>query len=269
MKLKVLIFDPIGGASGDMILGSLIHLGCPSGYLTDTWDSLGITKEGIKKNLMISEKKINGITAIDVKFSFEEGITGQDVHNEMAVHSRSYEEIKVIIHDSLIPDQVKVHALKIFDHIAQAEAEVHGLVSRDVHFHELGAVDSILDIVGISAALEWFNVQKIFYRPLPLGCGVTRSLHGTIPVPAPATLKLLHDFRVRFTEVRGELTTPTGAGVIKAIAESQVPNSEMEVLGEGYGSGDHDYDGWPNIFRSILCRMNMNVKTEKPTTHIN
>jgi len=261
--VNILIFDPIGGASGDMILGSLVHLGCPPEYLIETWDSLKLSKGSTKELLKISEKRINGIVVADLRFSLQEDT--HHAHDDQIPgngHFRTHEEIRQLIHDSSVPERIQTNALKIFGHIAQAEATVHGVATKDVHFHEIGAVDSILDIVGIAAALEWFKIRMSFYRPLPLGNGLTKSMHGNIPVPAPATMNLLEGVRVRFTGVKGELTTPTGAGVIRAMAEPLIPDLEMEVLGEGYGCGDHEYDGWPNMFRSILCRMNAEQEKE-------
>lgn len=237
--MNILIFDPIGGASGDMILGSLIHLGCPLDYLKEIFDELDLGNYTIKTSF----KKINGIESLDLKFD----VTKTN-------KARRYPQIKEIISTSIIPIGIKQRALKIFELIAQAEAEAHGVSVDDVHFHELGAIDSILDIVGISAGLEWLNIERAYTRPVPLGYGITESMHGTIPVPAPATLKLLAGIKVKFTNIAAELVTPTGAAVLKAISGSKDPPSDMIVTGVGYGCGDRQYPGWPNLFRSILCK---------------
>lgn len=238
--MKVLIFDPIGGASGDMILGSLIHLGCPIEYLQGILDGLDLGGYNIKTSL----KKINGIESLDLKF---------DVGRQH--EARRYSQIKEIISQSTIPQGIKQKALDVFDLIALAESEVHGMDPDDVHFHEVGAVDSILDIVGISAALEWFDVEEVYTRPVPVGYGTTDSMHGTIPVPAPATVKLLAGIKIRVTGIEAELVTPTGAAVLKAISEVKDPPSDMVITGAGYGCGDRQYQGWPNLFRSILCEV--------------
>lgn len=238
--MKVLIFDPIGGASGDMILGSLIHLGCPIEYLQGILDGLDLGEYSIKTSF----KKINEIESLDLKFDVE----GTD-------EVRRYSQVKEIISQSAIPQGIKQKALKIFDLIARAESEVHGIVPDDVHFHEVGAVDSILDIVGISAAIEWFNIEVAYMRPVPVGYGTTDSVHGTIPVPAPATVKLLAGIKVRFAGIEAELVTPTGAAVLKAISELKDPPSDMVIAGVGYGCGDRQYQEWPNLFRSILCEV--------------
>ncbi|MEA3222528.1 MAG: nickel pincer cofactor biosynthesis protein LarC [Thermodesulfobacteriota bacterium] len=238
--MKVLIFDPIGGASGDMILGSLIHLGCPIEYLQGILDGLDLGGYNIKTSL----KKVNGIESLDLKF---------DVERTDEV--RRYSQIKEIISQSTIPQGIKQKALRIFDLIALAESDVHGIDPDDVHFHEVGAVDSILDIVGISAALEWLDVDEAYTRPVPVGYGTTDSMHGIIPVPAPATVKLLAGIKIRVTGIEAELVTPTGAAVLKAISEVKDPPSDMVITGVGYGCGDRQYQGWPNLFRSILCEV--------------
>jgi uncharacterized protein (TIGR00299 family) protein len=236
--MKILIFDPIGGASGDMILGSLIHFGCPVSHLKKTFDSLGIGKYAIKT----SPKKINGIEAIDLKFDIPKTDTPRD-----------YSQIKKLITKAKISKSTKESSLAIFEALAHAEGEVHGVKVNDVHFHEIGCLDSILDIVGIAAAIEWLNIDKIYTRPVPLGSGMTKSMHGIIPVPSPATIKLVEGLNVRITDIEGELTTPTGAAVLMALQEKGSAPSDLIILGSGYGCGDRTYKDWPNLFRSILC----------------
>jgi len=242
--MKIIIFDPIGGASGDMILGSLIHMGCPLEILTQTWDALSLTESRTKALVSTTEKKVNGITALDLKFDF-----APEHHHD----HRTHKDIRNIITSSAIDEQTKDTSLKIFDCIARAEAEVHDMNVDEVHFHEVGALDSIFDISGIATALSWFKPDMIFSRKVPLGQGTTHSMHGIIPVPAPATVKILQGFPVQFTEIEAELTTPTGAAVLKTLSSSLQPPCDIVLTGVGYGCGDRSYKTWPNIFRSILA----------------
>ncbi|MBM4270709.1 MAG: nickel pincer cofactor biosynthesis protein LarC [Deltaproteobacteria bacterium] len=237
--MKILVFDPVGGASGDMILGSLVHLGCPLDYLKDSLNALNLGPFDIR----VDFKKVHGIVTVDIGF-----IRG--AHDEQ----RPYKDIKFLILGSKLEENIKERALKIFGCLAEAEASVHQVEMDEVHFHELGAIDSILDIVGISAAVEWFHADAVYATSIPLGSGMTETLHGKIPLPAPATIKLLEGMRVRFTGQEGELVTPTGAAVIKALARGPI-HSDVIIKGTGYGCGDREFHGWPNLFRSILCEV--------------
>jgi pyridinium-3,5-bisthiocarboxylic acid mononucleotide nickel chelatase len=235
--MNILIIDPIGGISGDMLLGSLVHLGCPAGYLDDVFRKLGIGPFA----LQITPESISGISCIHVKFD-----VGQ-FHEK-----RTYASIRDVILPRL-PEAIHQRCLRVFQALALAEAEVHGCPMDEVHFHEIGAIDSILDVVGICAALDRIGVEAVYARQAPLGSGMVDSLHGKLPVPAPATVKLLEGRKVRFTTIEGELTTPTGAAVIKALAENADPPSDLIIHGVGYGCGTRRYKDWPNLCRTILC----------------
>lgn len=236
--MKVIVFDPVGGASGDMILGSLVHLGCPLEYVKEALVSLGTGPFDIR----YSFKKINGILCADLGFEVA----------ECSGH-RSYGDIRALIFTSPLEENIKMRALKIFHSLALVESYIHGVNVDEVIFHEVGALDSIFDIVGISAALEWFDVGALYTTPVPLGTGMIESDHGTIPLPAPATLKLLEGFPVRFVDQEGELVTPTGAAVIGALAKASLHYFDVVLKGIGYGCGDREFTRWPNFFRSLLC----------------
>lgn len=235
--MRTLIIDPVGGISGDMLLGSLIHLGCPVDYLENILRELPVGAFTLDTSL----KSIHGIGALDLSF-----------HCRHEHESRTYALIRDEIL-SVLPDAVRERAGRIFLALAEAEAAVHGVDLSDVHFHEVGALDSILDIVGIAAAVEYFSVRTIYCRPVPLGTGTTRSMHGPIPIPAPATVRLLEDRQVRFTDIAFELTTPTGAAAIAALAHKGSPPPDLVVKSAGYGCGDREIPGWPNLCRCILC----------------
>ena len=235
--MKILILDPVGGASGDMILGSLIQLGCPQEVVLSALRSLSTEPFEMR----ISDKYVHGIRAADLDFSIS---PSED--------ARSYRDIRSMIAESNLDPSIKAWSLDIFAVLAQAEATVHGESVDDIHFHEIGALDSILDIVGISAALAWFNPQHVYTTTIPLGYGTTPSRHGTIPLPAPATMQILQGLPVRFTDIQGELVTPTGAAVIKTLAK-HTPLPEVIIKGVGYGCGDKEFKAWPNLFRCLLC----------------
>ncbi len=237
--MRILIIDPIGGISGDMLLGSLIHLGCPESYLQGVFEKLPVHGYALATNI----RRVNGIGAVDVKFS-----CGQS-HETRTL---------ALIRDELLaplPEAVRERSRAIFCTLAEAEAEVHGVSPDEVHFHEVGALDSILDIVGISAAIEYFSIGAIYSRTVPLGTGTTKSMHGVIPLPAPATVKLLEGRKVSFTDIPFELCTPTGAAAIAALAQKDSPPAELVIEGVGYGCGDRQIPGWPNLCRSVLCSL--------------
>jgi pyridinium-3,5-bisthiocarboxylic acid mononucleotide nickel chelatase len=235
--MKVLIFDPVGGASGDMILASMIQLGCPISHIQSTLELLSLGKPVI----CLENKKINGISCLKLSF---------DICDEET--ERSWADIRNIINFSGIAEGIMEKALNIFGILASAEAKVHGVSVGDVHFHEVGALDSIFDIVGIAAAVDWFKPDAVYATPLPLSTGMVESRHGTIPVPAPATLLLMEGLPARMTDIKGELVTPTGAAVIKALAMlTDLPG--FIVKGSGYGCGTKTFPSWPNMFRSMLC----------------
>jgi pyridinium-3,5-bisthiocarboxylic acid mononucleotide nickel chelatase len=245
--MKIAIIDPIGGISGDMLLGGLIHLGCPVEYLNDIFKKLTIGPFSFHTK----PDSINGISCMGLRFDIPESHQG-----------RTYASIRDCVLARL-PDTIKLKAEKVFEALARVESEVHDCPMEDVHFHEIGATDSILDVVGISAALDFLGVEAIYTRPVPLGSGLTDSLHGKIPVPAPATVKLLEGIRVRSSAIEAELTTPTGAAVLNALADKGEPPSEIIIKSVGYGCGTKRFENWPNLCRIMLCEADRAVQAQK------
>ncbi len=238
--MNILIVDPIGGISGDMLLGSLVHLGCPPRYLEEVFEKLNIGPF----HMYTKADSINGISCLGLTFDIPDSL-----------QRRGYATIRDTILNRL-PASIRLRAERIFEVLAHAEAQVHGVAVEDVHFHEIGALDSILDIVGISAALDRLGIDALYTNPVPLGGGMTDSLHGKIPVPAPATVKLLEGMKVRVTALEAELTTPTGAAVLKALAEKGRPPTEFIIKSVGYGCGSRRFENWPNLCRTILGQVN-------------
>ena len=200
---KILYFDIINGISGDMTLATLLDLGVPKQIFLEELDKLNLGKE----------------FKIEITDKFENGIKGTNVNvvvNEGHVH-RNLIDIYDIIDKSTLNDKIKQNAKDIFMEVAKAEAKVHGTSIDKIHFHEVGAMDSIIDIVGSCILLDLLCVDEIYATKVPLGSGFVKCAHGVIPVPAPAVVEILKDVPVKFNNVKGECTTPTGAAIIKTV----------------------------------------------------
>lgn len=172
-------------------------------------------------------------------------------HHHHSVH-RHYRDIVRIIEKARLSNAVTAVALSIFEAIGRAEAKIHGIPLEKVHFHEVGAVDSIIDIVGTAVCLEMLNIEKVFASPVAVGGGFVRIDHGMYPVPAPATLEMLRGMPLRQTDREAELTTPTGAGILSALAKGFGPVPSMKVEHIGYGAGTNDFPERPNVLRALV-----------------
>jgi hypothetical protein len=170
-------------------------------------------------------------------------------------HHRALSEIKRIISSSNLSDQVKHRAQAIFQRIGEAEAKIHDVPIEAVHFHEVGAIDSIVDIVGACVAFDALKIGRIISSPLHVGSGTFQCAHGTYPVPGPATAELLKGVPIYSKDVEGELVTPTGAAIISTLAESYGPMPMMKIEKIGYGAGTRDYPKFPNTLRAIIGEM--------------
>lgn len=234
--MAVAYFDCFSGICGDMILGALIDLGLDINYL--------------KKEL--GKLNISGYE-IDVKKVEKNHITGTDVYiavNEKQRH-RSLTEINNLIDDSKLDDDVKKLSKKIFQKLGEVESKIHNVDIDKVHFHEVGAVDSIIDIVGSAIGLKKLGIENVFCSHLPLGKGFVTCSHGKIPIPAPATVELLRDVSVYQTDVDHEMVTPTGAAVISTIANSYGNMPLMKIKKIGYGAGKIESKN-PSLLRVFL-----------------
>lgn len=169
-------------------------------------------------------------------------------HAEHSHHSRNYNDIKVLINNSELNADVKKMSIEIFRHVAEAEAKVHAKSIEEVHFHEVGALDSIIDIVGTAILIDMLSPEHIYSSPVPLGTGFVDTAHGRIPVPAPASIEILRGVPVYSTGIRSELVTPTGAAIIKTLAEEFKAMPELKINKIGYGSGKKDLEA-ANLLR--------------------
>jgi pyridinium-3,5-bisthiocarboxylic acid mononucleotide nickel chelatase len=246
---KIAYFDCFSGASGDMIIGSLLDAGLDLDVLKK--GLAGLDFHGYK---LTAEKVVrSGITAtkFDVVLEEEE----HEHHHETSHHHhRGLSEILNIINNGQIPDSVKTKSSEIFRKLGTVEAGIHGVPLEEVHFHELGAVDTIVDIVGTILALETLKIEKVYSSPLAVGSGTVKTAHGVLPVPAPATLQILADSSAPIVNAPpsenppGELLTPTGAVLITSFAKGyQQPNIKVEKT--GYGAGNKQFPTWPNVVR--------------------
>ncbi|AGT31306.1 MULTISPECIES: LarC family nickel insertion protein [Geobacillus] len=177
---------------------------------------------------------------------------GSDHHHGHGHHHRSYKEIAGMIEASELAAEVKETALAIFRRIGEAEGRIHHVPLDDVHFHEVGAVDSIIDIVGTAILIHQLGAVSIQSSPIPVGSGTVHIAHGEYPVPAPATLELLKGVPIEQSAVKGELTTPTGAAIVSVLAERFGPLPSMKVTAIGYGAGTKTFPNRPNVLRVVI-----------------
>ena len=237
--MKTLYFDCFCGAAGDMIVGALIDAGADFAALNTSLATLGVD------GYTLSCEKVNKHGMMATKF---------DVHVDETHHHphRHRRHIVEIIEAGDLPEIVKEASLATFRRIAECEAEVHGSTIEKVHFHEVGAVDSIVDIVGTHLALYQLKPDRIVSSPLHVGSGTVKCAHGIMPVPAPATALLLRGVPSYGGDVDGELVTPTGAALMAQLAESFGPMPVMTVTTIGAGSGTKDIPDRPNVIRAIF-----------------
>lgn len=236
--MKILYYDCFAGISGDMNLGALIDLGVDANYLKTELEKLNI--EGF--HLEIKQDQRRGITGTKADVIIE------NPDNEKHRHLRHVEEI---INNSTLPQQVKTNALKIFDLVAEAEAKVHNISKEKVHFHEVGALDSIADIVGAAICLDYLKVDKVMAAPIQLGAGTVKCAHGIMPVPAPATAEIVKNVPVKTGLVNHEATTPTGAAILVATVDQFTGHINLPITKTAYGIGNRDSEV-PNVLRVYL-----------------
>lgn len=254
MKMRILYYDCFAGISGDMNLGAMIDLGVDADYLVNELKKLGLNNEYEIKVGRESRKGIQG-TKVDVILKGHDHCHKEQVgdhHHHSADHiHRNLKDIENIINSSELSDNVKKVSLNIFMKVAEAEAKVHGKPLYEVHFHEVGAIDSIVDIVGAAICLEYLKVDKVMASSIELGGGFVKCAHGLIPVPAPATVEILKGIPVKSGIVPFETTTPTGAAILAANVEEFTNNVDFIIEKAAYGVGGRDTE-IPNVLRVYL-----------------
>ncbi len=240
MVMKIAYFDCFAGAGGDMIVAAMLDAGLDAEFLRAQLATLGIRDLDIK----LTETRRCGLRAL----SFIPTVPEQH-------HHRNLEDITKIIRRSNITQQARDTAIRIFDRLAGAEAAVHGKDPNDIHFHEVGALDSIVDIVSASVGLQALGIEKVYCSTLSVGGGTVKCAHGLLPVPAPATAELLKGIPTASGPTEVELLTPTAAAILTTVAEGFCPLPAMKIEKIGYGAGSYESEEFPNVLRLILGEM--------------
>lgn len=228
--------DCIAGASGDMLLGALVDAGLPPATLEAELAKLGI--DGF--HLHVRRVSKNGFGAAKV-----------DVETDDHAPERRLRDIVAVVANSTVADPVKQRAARVFTRICEAEAAIHGLPANDVHLHEVGGIDAIVDVVGVLAGVAALGIARVVVSPVPLGRGFVDGAHGRIPLPAPATVALLRGAPVHGSAIDAELVTPTGAALLAELADAWGPLPAMTLTAVGYGAGTRDLPV-PNVVRILL-----------------
>ena len=245
--MKIAYFDCFAGASGDMILGALMDAGLPLDKLKNELAKLELDHY----DLQVEKVAKRGLGGSQAKVLID------DHHHHD--HHRHLHHIEEIIGQSNLSDPVKTKSLAIFRRLAEAEAKVHRTTIDAIHFHEVGAMDAIIDVVGSVAGLSALGIEKVYCSPMHVGTGTVECAHGTLPVPAPATAELVRNKPIFSTDVEGELLTPTGAAILTTLADDFCPMPAMILEKVGYGAGRSD-PSIPNLLRISIGEAAEEVK---------
>ena len=258
---RILYFDCFNGASGDMVLGALLDAGLPLEELRRALGSLALEGAGVSATRVLRAGVAATKFIVDADHHHHEG-AHEHAHEHGHAHApaavvhhhahRSLTEIGALIERSALSPVGQARAKELFHRLGEAEAAIHQVPIEKIHLHEVGALDSIIDIVGAVFALEWFKADRIISSPLNVGGGMVNSAHGHFPVPAPATVKLLAGVPVYSSGVQSELVTPTGALLVTSYATSFGPVPAMTIDRVGYGAGDRDLPDTPNVLRVLV-----------------
>ena len=240
--------DPFSGIAGDMFLGAAIDLGTSLDGVLEALKPLSV-----EKPYQVTTQRVqrHGIGAVDLKVQTNEDSHAHG-HTHHHHHHTHYQDILAMIDQLDTSDRAKDRARRVTTKLAEAEAKVHGMPIEKVHFHEVGAVDSIIDMLGSAVALELLNVDTLSCGPLPISRGFVKCDHGIMPVPAPATAYLMRGLHTVGVDRTGELVTPTGAAIVAALCDSFGPPPAMKLQGVGYGAGDREDPKIPNLLRLML-----------------
>lgn len=256
--IKHLHIDPFSGIAGDMFLGAAIDLGAPLGEILKALKPLSTEKP---YRITTDRVQRHGIGAVDLKVLIDDHVHHHDHdhdhhhhdgHHHHHHHHTHYRDIMAMIDQLDTTDRAKDRARRVTTVLAEAEAEVHGMPIEKVHFHEVGAVDSIVDMLGSAVALELLEVDTLSCGALPISRGFVKCDHGIMPVPAPATAYLMRGLPTVGVDRKGELVTPTGAAIVKALCDTQGLSPAMTLKGVGYGAGDREDPKVPNLLRLML-----------------
>jgi len=248
--MKTLYLDCFSGASGDMLLGALLDAGADERSVRARLSRLPLDGYDLDVGKVVK----GAIAATRVLVLVDENV---------AQPARHLADVTDVVIGAGLPADVETRAIDVFSRLAHAEAEVHGVSPDKIHFHEVGAVDSIVDVVGTVVAADLLDVDRIVCSPLHLGSGEVQCAHGTLPVPAPATLSLLRGVPVYSRGIASELVTPTGAALVTAITDEFGPMPAIMPTRVGYGAGTRDLDERPNVLRAVVGEVTEHTRTEQ------
>ena len=235
--MKTLYFDCFAGASGDMILGAMVAAGVEPNYLREQLSLLPVS--GFNVNFETVNR--SGLSATYARVEIEP----EHKHRHLS-------DIKQIIETSALSAAVKQRAVQIFTRLAEAEARVHNEPVEHVHFHEVGAIDAIVDVVGAAICFDALQIERFVCSPIHVGSGMVKMAHGQFPVPPPAVTELLKGVPFYATEIKGELLTPTGAAIITTVCSEYGPVPRITTEKSGYGAGTREYQDFPNVLRVLI-----------------
>jgi len=252
--MKILYLDATAGIAGDMTVAALLDLGLPLDYLQQELAKLGLPDNSF--SLACERVERRGMSGCHFMAHLPH-------HHHGHHHHRSYADIRRMIANSDVTERAKELSQRIFLRLAEAEALAHNVAIDEVQFHEVGAVDSIVDIVGTAIGLDWLGVEQLYASALPLGSGFVETAHGRLPVPAPATAELLKGLEVHGHCGDGERVTPTGAAIVAALTSGsgKMPALKLEKI--GYGAGTKDFSDCPNILRAFLGKVASGLAGDK------
>ena len=247
--MKVAYFDCFAGISGDMTLGALVDAGLSFAALKSELDKLSV------REFTLSQRRVekHGIAGTKIDVNAREG----HVH-------RHLKDVLEIINSSAISTSAKEKAARVFQKLAEAEAKIHGTTIEEVHFHEVGAVDAIVDVVGAIVGLELLNIKAIYASKFRFGSGHTRGAHGAMPVPVPAVVEMTKGYPSERTDIPYELVTPTGAALLTALASNIGETIQLRTESTGYGAGTRDVEQVPNLLRVEIGELVTDTQTDTP-----
>ncbi len=251
--MKIAYFDCFSGISGDMCLGAIVDLGVSLKKLTQE----------------LKKIPLNGYTLIAKKVkrahlrACKIDVVQRSKFNEHKSKFKRWKDIEDIINRSSLSDDIKQKGLNIFRNLFEAEAKAHGEAFNEIHLHEIGAIDCIVDIFGTVIGLNILEIEKVYSSPINVGSGLIKTHHGILPIPAPATMELLKNIPVYSKGISFEFTTPTGAAIIKTLSSDFIDLPLMQIKKIGIGAGSKNFKNWPNILRIIIGDISNIVAEEK------
>jgi pyridinium-3,5-bisthiocarboxylic acid mononucleotide nickel chelatase len=246
--MKIAYGDMIGGISGDMFVAALLDLGLPLNRLSAELRKISTLRFELKS----AKKAVHSIRASQFR-----------VICPMSEAPRSWKQIRDLITHARLDEATKTTSIDIFARLAEAEAKIHGVAIDKVHFHEVGATDSIVDIIAAAVGIRELGIESFYFSSIPLGRGIVSSAHGPLPAPGPATLELLKGLPIRGVDVDGETVTPTGAAIVSALGKKfgTLPAMTLEKIGNG--AGQKDFANHPNLFRMMVGAAASALPTEE------